>query len=93
MWLAIKLYASNVWAFLLPIIKIFLSEIGPILRDAALAAVMTVATSDMSNEEKRNAAFSAILESLSKKGLQVGASAINLAIEMAVQKLKEMDKQ
>jgi hypothetical protein len=89
MWLAIQLYASKLWVFLLPIIKIFMSQIGPVLAEAALAAVMTVATSDMSNEEKRNAAFSAILETLSKKGLQVGASAINLAIEMAVQKLKE----
>ena len=88
MWIALKLYASKVWEFLLPIIKIFMSQMGPVLADIALQAVTTYSFSDMSNDEKRQAAFSAISEQLKKKGIEVGASVINTAIELAYQKIK-----
>ena len=89
MWLALKLYASNVWSFLLPIIKIFLSKIGPVLANAAMAAVTTLATTDMSNPEKQSAAFDMIVKDLTKQGISIGVSTINLAIEAAVQNLKD----
>ena len=88
MWIALKLYASKVWEFLLPIIKIFMSQIGPVLSDIALQAVSTYSMADMTNDEKRQASFSAIAEQLKKKGIEVGASVINTAIELAYQKIK-----
>jgi hypothetical protein len=89
MWLAIKLATSKVWAFLLPIIKIFMSSLGPILAAAAEEAVRTFFTADMTNDEKRAAAFSKIMEDLSKQGIAVKASVINTAIEIALQKIKD----
>ena len=88
MWIALKLYASKVWEFLLPIIKIFMSQIGPALADIALQAVSTYSMADMTNDEKRQAAFSVIAEQLKKKGIEVGTSVINTAIELAYQKIK-----
>ena len=88
MWIALKLYASKVWEFLLPIIKIFMSQIGPVLADIALQAVSTYSMADMTNDEKRQAAFSVIAEQLKKKGIEVGTSVINTAIELAYQKIK-----
>jgi len=88
MWERIKLMMSSVWSFLLPFLKIFLSKIGPILADAAMQAVAALATSDMSGSDKRDAAFKQIENTLKSKGIEVGASVINSAIEAAVQNLK-----
>jgi len=88
MWDAIKLWSSKIWTFLLPVIKIFMSQAGTILAEIALNAVSTYSFSDMTNDEKRQAAFSAIMEQLSKNGLEFGASVVNTAIELAYQKIK-----
>ena len=88
---AIKLFFSNVWDFLLPLIKVFLSQAGPILAKAATEAVTAVAinygTSD--GETKRQAAFTMIQSNLINQGIQLGSSTVNMAIEAAVAKLKE----
>jgi hypothetical protein len=88
MWLALKLYASKVWTFLLPIIKIFLSNIGPVLADIAMQTVSTYALSDITNDDKRQAAFASIMNQLKEKGMVVAASTVNTAIELAYQRYK-----
>lgn len=89
MWQAIKLYSSKTWTFLLPIIKIFMSQAGTTLASIALNAVQLVANGAMNNDEKKAAAFAQITDELKAKGIELGTSVINLAIEAAVQKMKE----
>lgn len=95
MWVAIKLISSSIWSFVLPFIKLMLSQAGPILAAAALEAVKAVAAnaSGSTDAEKRNLAFDAIGRSLKTKGIEIGVGVstalVNAAIEAAVLKLKE----
>lgn len=62
---------------------------GPLLAEAAMAAVTVAADINVSDSEKREKAYELIAEDLRSKGVIVTASVINMAIEAAVQKLKE----
>jgi hypothetical protein len=86
--LIFKLYMSKIWEFLLPIIKLFLTNIGPVIAEIALSAVSTYALSDMTNDEKRQSAFNEIATQLSKKGIEVASSVIYTSVELALQKYK-----
>lgn len=63
---------------------------GTILASAAEQAVAAVAADPaiLGDEAKRNAAASQILNQLAAQGIQVGTSALNLAIEAAVATFK-----
>lgn len=91
MWTWIKAAMSSVGEFLLPVIKMFLSSIGPALAKAALGAVAVVAQdlAGKTNAEKRDAAYGLIVDELKAQGITAAESAINTAIELAVQKLKQ----
>lgn len=84
-----KAAMSAVSSFLLPFVKIFLSSIGPALASAATTAVAATAQNMLgaSGEEKRQAAFQAIISDLKKQGIEATALMINSAIEAAVAKL------
>lgn len=88
----IKFLASGMWDFLRPLIRVFLSSIGPILAQAASAAVQVAAAKAISSTEKKDSAYSAIVVDLEKQGFKYGAdftaSMVNAAIEAAVQGLK-----
>lgn len=88
----IKFLASGMWDFLRPLIRVFLSSIGPILAQAASAAVQVEAAKAISSAEKKDSAYSAIVVDLEKQGFKYGAdftaSMVNAAIEAAVQGLK-----
>jgi hypothetical protein len=88
MWEKIKFIGSAAWDFLQPFIKLLLSQIGPILTQAAMEAVKIAASTDMDNTTKRDFAFGEIKANLTKQGISVLDSVINLAIEAAVTKLK-----
>jgi hypothetical protein len=92
MWEKIKFITSSAWDFLRPFIAIFLSQIGPILVQAATAAVAAQAQRAISGAEKRDGAYGAIEGQLLQAGFAVGTdvttSMINAAIEAAVAKLK-----
>lgn len=90
----LKFIFSELWEFLKPIIKILMSEAGKALAEAAQVAVKTVAEnlSGKGNGEKQQTAFRLIESTLKQKGIELGASAINMAIELAVQKMKENSK-
>jgi hypothetical protein len=83
---------SDVWDFLAPLIKIFMSEAGQILGQIALGVVMDIAKDPSMVQAgglaKRQAAFDKIVLELKDKGLIVAESMINAAIEASVQKIK-----
>jgi hypothetical protein len=84
----LRFLMSELWLFLQPIIKVFLSDIGPILISTATAVVSEMAKTDMTGEQKKEAAFNAIKAALMKEGIQVATHLINTTIETAVAKLK-----
>ena len=91
MWDRVKLITSSVWTFLRPMVLLFLSQSGQILANAAMSAVAATAESygaGANGSDKRDAAYRLIVADLQRQGIQLGASAINMAIEAAVQKLK-----
>ena len=89
MWDAVKLYMSKIWTLIKPTVMAFLSKVGQDLLSMAAEIVTDLANTDMSSSEKRSAAFDSIKERLVAEGKEVGDSLINLAIEIAVQKLKD----
>lgn len=89
MWTLVKLWLGKAYTFLKPSITLFISSAGQALASAAISAVATVAESALTGDkERRDAAFDLIVEDLKAKGINAGASAINLAIETAVVNLK-----
>lgn len=88
MWEVFKLWASKVWTIIRPSVMVWLTGVGQQLLDLALEIVTDLATSDLSNSEKRDTAFDKIKEKLVEEGKEVGDSLINLAIEIAVTKIK-----
>lgn len=95
MWEKTKIIFSWIWKFILPYVRLMLTEYGPVLMSAAMKAVaatrdgMTGANSD----QMRNAAYALIVQDLKQQGirvgLQVGESLIKTTLEIALQKLKE----
>jgi hypothetical protein len=90
-WEKTKIVFSQIWDFLAPFVKIFLSEAGQILAASAIKAVTSVAATmnDADGDTKRKAAFDLIKAELISQGVTLGTSMINAAIEAAVQKLKD----
>jgi len=92
MWEKLKFLASGMWDFLRPLIRIFLSAMGPVLASAAKTAVQVAATKVISSTEKHNSAYKDILVEMERQGFKYGEdfteSTINAAIEAAVQGLK-----
>jgi carbohydrate-selective porin OprB len=88
MWEKIKFLASSLWDFFRPMIRQFLTAVGPALTAAATAAVTVAAHKEISSAEKRQGAYAQILLELEKQGLQLGidftSRMVNAAIEAAV---------
>lgn len=86
-----KVVFSGLWVWLQPIVMVLLKQGGDILLKMALDAVKITADgmSGATDNQKRDAAYSLILNNAKSAGITATTSAINLAIEMAVQKLKE----
>jgi len=90
MWSAFKLYMSKVWAWIKPAVMVILSELGRKALAIAIDVVQEVALKDMTSDEKRSEAFEMIKTKLEEQGKEAGTSLINLAIELAVQRLKSL---
>lgn len=86
----IKFILSRAWDFLAPFIRLLLTQAGVLLMETAMEAVAAVqqTMADSDGAAKREAAFQMIKGDLTKKGVDLAASVINLAIEAAVTKLK-----
>ncbi|GEM_PF-5646076 len=93
MWEKVKFLASSLWTFFRPMIKQFLTAVGPILTVAATAAVEAAAAKAISSAEKRDGAYAEIVLALEKKGFELGkdftARMVNSAIEAAVAGLSD----
>jgi hypothetical protein len=83
---------GDVWDFLQPMFKLFMSQAGAMLGQIALGVVMDIAKDPSMVQSgglaKRQAAFDKIAQELKDKGLIVAESMINAAIETAVQHVK-----
>ena len=84
----LKFIMSEFWSFLLPFIKVLLSDVGKVLASAAMNAVQAAARGDFNSDERRQIAFRQITAELQRRGLEVATSTVNAAIEAAVLKLK-----
>lgn len=91
-WDAILSFLKVAYEWALPIFKASLALLlkggGATLADAAEAAVKAAQAAGGSNDDKYQMAFDAIKQTIESEGKTALDSAINLAIEMSVAKLK-----
>ena len=78
-----------VFQFLLPILADNTAKLLAALLPIALDVVTSLADSDKTGAEKRAAAVDAIKAQAIQSGINFTASAVNLAVELAVQKMGE----
>jgi len=94
--MSIKTFFQGLFNKFVAVFKSFLAEALPIakqiiigaLKEIALAAVTKAQNTDLKNEDKRKQAFAEIKDYAFKKGIEAGDSLINVALELAVQKIK-----
>lgn len=83
-------FQNTIQGFLKSVFTAELTLVIAELKDPAIAIVKNLMSSDLSSAEKRNQALAALAEEAKKLGLDVGKSALNLLIEMAVQYVKTL---
>jgi len=89
MWLKIQAISSSVWLFLRPLVVLLISESGKALAASAIRAVQEAQTdTTLSSAQKRGKAARTIKADMEAASYSVAESAINMALEMAVQKMK-----
>jgi surface antigen len=86
-WIKAK-FVSTVKAFLASVFTKAKTEIIAALKDVAVQAVIKLADTDLSNEEKRKAAITEIKAYALARGIQVKDSMLALIVELAVQVVK-----
>lgn len=88
-WEKVKLAFSKIFDFLKPAAEVLMRAGGPILVDIAVDAVRATANYGLDDDEtKRRMAYRDIEARLKALGKDISAHAINLAIELALAKLK-----
>lgn len=87
MWEKIKIMGSGIWAFILPFLRQLLKDSGPILIQAAMAAV-SAAAGKGTNDDKLKFAINMVRDELTKNGIAIAESMIRAAVEMAVVRSK-----
>lgn len=80
----------TLWEFFLPLLAKATATALEELLPVALDIVADLASSDRPGEEKRGIAVSRLQDAAMASGVKASASVLNLAVEMAVQKLKEV---
>jgi hypothetical protein len=81
--------SKSVLEFIIPILRDQTARLLADILPIALEIVSSLLTSNKSNEEKRNAAFQRINTIAKERGIEAANSTINLAIELAVTRLKD----
>lgn len=81
--------SRNVWSFLAPLLARATADLLETLLPMALAIVTELAATNMSGRDKQRIAKERLQAEAFKAGMDVGASLLNTAVELAVQKLKE----
>lgn len=91
-WDGILAFLKDAYEWALPIVKASLQSLiqsgGATLMDAATAAVKAAEDTNASGDDKWQMAFDAVKQTIENEGKTAVTSAINLAIEMALAKLK-----
>lgn len=90
-------WLKSLWNKFVSIFKAFVEEavdevtkvVIAEFKDFAVEAVKEVASTDLSNEEKRKAVFASLKAKMIAEGKSVGDSVINLLIELAVSYVKK----
>jgi len=87
----VKFLMSSIWEFLLPLIRVLMTNGGEVLAKAASDSVRIVAVTctDKTGAEKREVAFKMILATLTAAGITLSKTFVNAALEAAVVKMKE----
>jgi hypothetical protein len=80
--------SRSVLEFILPILRDQTSKLLADILPIAMEIVASLLVSNKTNEEKRNAAFQRINTLAKERGIEAANSTINLAIELAVTKIK-----
>lgn len=92
-WDGLLSFLKDAYEWALPIVKAALQSLlkggGATLMDAAMNAVKAAEATDADGDSKWEMAYDAVKQTLESEGREVVKSAVNLAIEMAVAKLKE----
>jgi len=88
-WAWLKSFGSDVLVFLTPFGKLLAKSGGQVLTTIAVNAVTTMANTNMTNAEKREAAFKQITTDAKAKGLEAGENVIRAVLELAVASLKK----
>ena len=81
---------STIGDFLKSVFSAELTMVIAKLKDPAIAIVKGLMASDLSNDEKRKKALEDLAAQAQALGLDVGKSALNLLIEMALQYVKNL---
>jgi hypothetical protein len=81
--------SKTLLGFLLPLLASGTAQVLESLLPVALGIVTELATSDRPGDEKQAIAVSRLRNAAINAGITAGASTLNLAVEMAVAKLKE----
>ena len=82
------LFFSKLWVILKPIVMMLIQHVSKEVMEMVIETVRALASTDLTNEEKRKKALYQIKENLKVEGKELGSSVINLLIEIAVQRLK-----
>jgi hypothetical protein len=81
--------SRSVLEFILPILRDQTSKLLADILPIAMEIVASLLVSNKTNDQKRHAAFARIQTIAKDRGIQAANSTINLAIELAVQKIKQ----
>jgi len=91
---AIRLFMSAVWSFLLPSLKIYLTDLGVELSKTAIDAVKYAAAITGTGTEKRKAAVEYVINDLKARGFgTVAKNKVYLAVVAAYEKIYGDDKE
>ena len=86
----ISKFQSTIGAFLKTVFNSEMTLVIAKLKDPAIAIVQNLMSSDLSSAEKRNQALASLAAEAKALGLDVGKSALNLLLELAVQYVKTL---
>lgn len=87
----VKIVLSNIFEFLLPFIKQFLTAEGAIILQIAEKIVISLISAQLTSKEKHDQAVTLIKVELTNQSIQAAAHVINSAIEAALAKAKAGD--
>ena len=88
-WQKIKLVSSKIFTdYILPAIKTFLKDYGPILLQTAEKVCMQLLANQIPGVEKKEIAFTQIRNELIQQGFVVADREINKTIEIVLDKIK-----